>query len=71
MTKGPNVHQLVNVNDIHAFFISNTFISNTRPKIVKFLATFKQNAEAQFSLISFFKKQYSALKMTVMSDQNK
>ena len=51
------------------FLTSNTFISNTRLKIVKFLGTFKQNAEAQLSHISF-KQRYSTLKLTAMSDRN-
>ena len=33
--------------------VSNSFISKTRLRVVKILATFKQNAEAQFSVISF------------------
>ena len=38
--------------------------------IVKFLATFKQNAEAQFSLISF-KQHDSALRITPMVKTDK
>ena len=46
---------------IHAFFISNTFISNTRLKMDKRLANFKQNPEAQF-LVLVIKQQEFSLK---------
>ena len=40
------------VIELHAFlFRSNTFISNTRLKIAKNLATFKQNAEVRFVVL--------------------
>ena len=34
-------------SDVHAFFISNTFISNARRKLVKNQAKPKQHAEAE------------------------
>ena len=43
------------------FFISNTFISNTRLKMDKSLANFKQNPEAQF-LVLVIKQQEFSLK---------
>ena len=47
---------------VHAFFfISNTFISNTRLKMDKSLANFKQNPEAQF-LVLVNKQQEFSLK---------
>ena len=46
---------------VHAFFISNTFISNTRLKMDKSLANFKQNPEAQF-LVLVIKQQEFSLK---------
>ena len=46
---------------IHAFFISNTFVRNTRLKMDKSLANFKQNPEAQF-LVLVIKQQEFSLK---------
>ena len=40
---------------VHAFFISNTFISNGRLKLAKNLANAKQNSEVEFlQLFAFF-----------------
>ena len=44
-------------------------MSNTTLKIVKILATFKENAEAQLSDLKF-KHQDSTLKLTALSAQN-
>ena len=46
---------------IHAFFISNTFISNTRLKLAKNQAKAKQHAEAEFLLLENYVHSSSTL----------
>ena len=52
---------------IHAFFISNTFISNDRLKLAKKQAKAKQHVEAQFLLL----ENYVHSSSTLSSKDNK
>ena len=54
------------VNNVHAFFISNTFISNTRLKLAKNQAKAKQHPEAEFLLF----ENYSFSSSTLSSKSN-
>ena len=61
-------HRYTNVVELHAFlFISNTFISNARLKLVKIQANAKQHTEAE--LLPF--KSYSHSSSTLSSKKNR
>ena len=51
------------------FLYKKHFLSSTRLKIVKMLATFKKNSKAQFPILDL-KQLYSTLKITVISNRN-
>ena len=64
------INQIAAKMTIHASFMKNTFISNERLNIVKLLAKFKLNAEAQFPVFNY-KQQYSTLKTTPLIETDK
>ena len=49
------------LTNLHAFFISNTFISNVRLKLAKNQANAKQQPEAELLLLEFFSHSSSTL----------
>ena len=58
---------LVQTLRLHAFFISNTFISNARLKLAKNQAKNKQNLEPELSLL----ENYSLFSSTLLSKNNR